>query len=61
MKELKIEVVANGFVLYDAETMGSAHNMMRLPLDKIQVFNRPAELVAFLEKWAVERKKEMGK
>lgn len=49
IKEIKLEVVENGFVLRCNETW------------RTFAFEKPATLVAWMEKWAVERKKEMGK
>lgn len=56
MKEIIIETVANGFI---ARINSYYRSSDKQPLNEIYVFSTTAQLTAWIEKWSVERKKEM--
>lgn len=59
--DLRIETCANGFIVFKPDSIMRTTRGMEFNKTGTFIFDSPAKLTVWMEKWAVERKKEMGK
>lgn len=59
--DLRIETVSNGFIVFKPEAVMRTTMGFEFNKQNTFIFDTPAKLTVWMEKWAVERKKEMTK